>query len=295
MKNVIEHYYNIYAEDYKKVKNKILFKNNSEYELIKYTGNINQLLEVYNVLILYNMYCHEIILNKDNNLVTYYNGDNYILIKKNICDKNFVNLNNIFNYDININDNRRVAWKDLWQERMDYYEKQMSEFGFKYRKLRESFNYYCGLCEVAISLLNYVDYKNVRMNIAHRRIFYKEKIEEFTNPLNIIIDNITRDISEYIKFNFMYGEINERETIDYINSIKLSDSEYILLMARLLYPSYYFDLYDDIIQGKNEGKALEKLIKKSNSYESLLKKLYVNLTKKVKIPPIEWLHNSNYF
>lgn len=295
MKNFIEYYYNINVVDYRKLKDKIVFKSSADYELIKYNNNIGKLLEVYNILAKYNLYCHKIILNRDNSLLTYYSGSSYILIEKNVCDEHAVTLDYILNYDISINYNKKVEWKVLWQDKMDYYEKQISEFGTKYKKIRESFNYYCGLCETAISLLNYVDYKNVRMNITHNRIFYKEKIEEFTNPLNIVIDNITRDIAEYIKFSAIYGEIDEHSIIKYMDEIRLSNSEYILLLARLLYPSYYFDLYDSIIQGKNSENDLEKIIKKSNSYELLLKKLYTNLKGKTRIPPIEWLHNSNYF
>ncbi|MBO7536368.1 MAG: hypothetical protein J6T34_04455, partial [Bacilli bacterium] len=173
-------------------------------------------------------------------------------------------------------------WKNLWEQKLDYYEYQISELGLKYKKLRNSFSYYSGLCECAINLLNYVNYDNVRMNIAHYRI--GKRIDEFMNPLNITIDNITRDIAEYLKSN-MITEFD----------FNLTNDEYILLMARILYPSYYFDVYDKIIKEDIEEKEIDNIIKKNNSFELFLIKTYKYLITKSNMPRIEWLHNSNYF
>ena len=283
MKNFIKYYYNLDIEEYEEKNNNIKFiVNDIHYELTEYNGNIEELMNIYNVLITNNIYCHEMIPNKDDYIVTNYNSINFILIKKYRYDANAVNLSTIKDYDININVNKKVNWKNLWEQKLDYYEYQISELGLNYRKLKDSFSYYSGLCECAINLLNYVDYNNVHMNIAHYRI--PNTIDEFMNPLNITIDNITRDIAEYLKSNM---------TIEF--DFNLTNDEYILLMARLLYPSYYFDMYDRIMKDDIDENEISNIIKKNNSFELFLVKTYKHLITKSNIPRIDWLHNSNYF
>ena len=296
MKNFIKYYYDLDMENYTEINNNINFViDGAQYELTKYSGNINHLIYIYSILITYNVYCHEIILNKYDSIITKYNNDDYVLIKKHINDTGYVTLNTIYNYDVFIHSDKKLNWKALWEEKLDYYEYQISELGLKYNKLRESFGYYLGLCECAISLLNYANINNIRINISHKRINYKEEMVDFTNPLNITIDNITRDIASCIKSNAIYGNINIDYFIKYIDKINLTSDEYILFMARLLYPSYYFDVYDKIIQGIIPEETIETIIKKSDSFELLLKKLYTYIKKKSNIPVINWLQNSDYF
>ena len=169
---------------------------------------------------------------------------------------------------------KRVNWKELWEEKLDYYEYQMSELGLKYKKLRESFSYYSGLCECAIGLLNYTS-NEVAMYATYKR--------------GKVMDSVTRDIAEYIKYEFFYNN-NEVQ----VGELYLTDDEYLLLMARLLYPSYYFDAYDNIMSGNIAENEIDNIIKKSDSFESLLKKLYKFIKQRSNIPNIDWLY-SNYF
>lgn len=294
MKNFIKYYYNLDIEKLKIIDDNVYFTADGiNYSLIRYNGNINDLMKIYSILITYNVYCHEILLNKDNSVIANYEGYNYILLKKHVDDYGQVAISNIYSYDIFIRMNEKINWKNLWEQKIDYYEYQISELGLKYKKLRESFSYYSGLCECAISLLNYINYKNVRMNVAHKRIKHNEQITEFTNPINITIDNITRDIASFIKNNFIYGELTIDRAIDYIKNAKLTSDEYILFLARMLYPSYYFDMYDSIIQGMASEDDIVKLLKKSNSFELLLKRLYMFVKERSNTPSIDWLY-SNY-
>ena len=285
MKNFIKYYYNLDLEIYEEKSGNITFTvDKMHYVLTECNRNIEELMNTYNTLITHNIYCHEIVPNKDNFIITNYNNKNYILIKKYINDSNLLSLKTIKDYDINISVNKTVNWKLLWEQKLDYYEYQISELGAKYKKLKDSFSYYSGLCECAINLLNYVNYSNVRMNIAHIRINADMSVDEFLNPVNITIDNITRDIAEYLKSN----------TSDIIE-FELTNDEYILLMARLIYPSYYFDTYDRIIKGDKDESEVETIIKKNNSFELFLVKTYKYLSMKSNIPKIDWLHDSNYF
>ena len=65
----------------------------------------------------------------------------------------------------------------------------------------------------------------------------------------------------------------------------------LLFFARLLYPSYYFDVYDDIIQEKVNEESIKKYIEKNISYEIFLKDIYKYVKLKYRMPEIEWLEN----
>ena len=122
--------------------------------------------------------------------------------------------------------------------------------------------------------------------MTHKRI---ETIDDLFNPLNIIIDNKTRDIAEYIKVNFFTDNIDIDEVTNFIKSNLFLSDEIILLLSRLLYPSYYFDMYEKFYRGNNGEKDLEKIIKKNAEFEAFLKSVYNDVKVLYKIPQIEFL------
>ena len=64
-----------------------------------------------------------------------------------------------------------------------------------------------------------------------------------------------------------------------------------MLWARLLYPTYYFDLYEQIMNNNKKEECLIKIIDKVNNYEKFLKKTYLELSKYGNIEKISWLTN----
>lgn len=290
MKNLINYYYSLLVNDYKKTNQRFTFKiDGKNYEFIPFYGDINKFYKIYLLLINNNKYCHEVVFNKDKNLLTFYDNKPYILIKKNICIDSRVDINEIINYDIPIYLDSGIDWKKLWEEKIDYYEYQMNQLAVKYKILKKSFDYYIGLSETAISLLNYVNIKDVKYFVSHRRITENEMLDDFFNPLNIIIDNRTRDIAEYIKVNYFNGIIIENEIFSYLDDLNFNYTENLLFFSRLLYPSYYFDMYDKVIQGEINEEKIQFYIKKNTSYEVFLRKVYVYIKNKYKMPEIEWL------
>ena len=57
----------------------------------------------------------------------------------------------------------------------------------------------------------------------------------------------------------------------------------------MLYPTYYFDLIEEIIKGKKKDDDLSELINRAYEYEKLMKKLYRFYKTFLSIPTIEWL------
>ena len=292
MKNLIGYYYNLALGEFKKKDDYYVFEiDGKNYQFVPFFGDSNILYKIYLIIKSSNIYCHEIILNKDNSILTLYNNKFYLLIKHNINIDKYVDINEIINYDIITRGEYKLNWKNLWKDKIDYYEYQMSQIAFKYPILKSTFNYYIGLTESAIALLNYVEKSKINYHICHRRIRYKEKLCEFFNPIEIIIDNRARDIAEYIKINYINDNLDIREIYGIINFSSFDYNEIILFMSRLLYPSYYFDLYDRIIQGKLSEKKIEFYINKNSTYEQLLKEIYSYLKNKnfATLPEIDWL------
>lgn len=199
-------------------------------------------------------------------------------------------MEDIIKYSISIYAPYEFNWKVLWENKIDYYEYQISQLGIKYKLLKESLGYYIGLSENAINLLNFVNSKKVKGYVCHKRIKYKDSLDEFLNPVNVVIDNRMRDIAEYVKAQFFYAEFRETWVFDYLEQANLSYDEGLIFLSRLLYPSYYFDLYDEVIQGKLSEERVNTCIKKSVQYEHFLKKIYIFLKRMYNIPEVEWLN-----
>lgn len=288
MRNTLIYYYNLYCNDIIKSNgNYKLIIDNSLYYLVKYDGNINLLSNIYDYLIKHNIYCHEIILNKAKTYITNIENTNYILIKI-YCKIDKINYLDIVNYNIVLGKNK-CNWKELWINKIDYYEYQMNQFRKKYPVLYSSFVYYSGMTESAIMLVSMVDKNMFDTYIEHNRIYKNTSSLDFYNPLNMIIDVKVRDIIEYFKQQFFYVEnpiINVKNYLDYV---KLSNDEATLFMARLLYPSYYFDIYDEIIQGKSNENKIKLITNKANEYEEFIEEVYTYIRIKYRIPEIEWL------
>lgn len=287
MKNVINYYYGIIVNEFKKTQSSFIFEmNNSKYEFIEYYGDVNKLISIYSTLKFYRKEVTEIIINKQNSIITYYENKPYILLKKTNFSNNEIELSDIVNYDSNVYVKEELNWKKLWIGKLDYYEMQLDEFGIKYPILKESFNYYLGLSEIAINLLNYVDMKNLNYYISHKRI---ETKEDLFNPLNIIIDSRARDIGEYIKTKYFYDKFETGQLEEFIVNSRFSKDEILLLLARLIYPSYYFDIYEKVFINNEAEKELNKIIKKNADYEAFLKDVYNSVRQFYSIPQIEFL------
>ena len=64
-----------------------------------------------------------------------------------------------------------------------------------------------------------------------------------------------------------------------------------MLYARLLYPSYYFDIYEDVMNNDRNEEDLVSIVSKCNSYELFLKEAYLEISKYAPIEKVDWLIN----
>ena len=140
MKNAINYYYNLNPYDIHQINKIYKFKIlNNNYIVYPYNRKIEELDEIYELHIYLNsigIYCHKIILNKDNQILTYINGIQYVLLQTNIEKNNIkiqdiTNLSNISIRELQYQKIKRKEWKKLWENKIDYIEYQISQFGKK--------------------------------------------------------------------------------------------------------------------------------------------------------------------
>ena len=293
MKNTINYYYNLNINTiHQKEKNYYFKVDNKNYLLLK-CSNIEELDDIYRL----NMYLsqilpvHRIVLNVNNEVITKINDSNYLLLGL-FSNNNKINLNNIIELSniripFSVDKLKRNDWYNLWIKKVDYFEYQLSQIGKKYPLIRESFNYYIGLAENAIILVNNIDFNNIPLGLSHRRI--TNMSFNLYNPLNIVIDARIRDVCEYFKFCF-FNNIDismELELFLSYNSFNIDEAK--LFLARMFFPTYYFDLYEKIIDNEIDEREIKKITIKADNYEKILKQIYYHF--KNNQLNIEWLEH----
>lgn len=304
MKETIEYYYNIkidklYIE--KDVYHFIL--NNEDYYFLFFKRTNEDLKDIINCIIELKqkgIQCHNILININNEYLTKIEDVNYVLVKVTNKDE-IISISDMIGYNKKLvlngskNNLYRNNWSYLWSSKIDYVEQQLKEI--KTNKIIESsIDYYIGLCENAIYYVNNVNKKYElslidKIVLSRKRIFYPNYVLNYFNPLTFIFDLEVRDIGEYIKSYFFSGEDALTELITYLKSVKLSIYSYNMLFARLLYPSYYFDIYESIINSNEDSQKLIDVIAKCNEYEIFLKKAYDLISSYAPLEDISWIKN----
>ncbi len=303
MKNIIEFYYNIRIDEIHNKDDYYFFVLNKNHYIFKpYFDDIDKTLDIYklNRLLSERTNIDNIILNRYGNPITKVNNSFYVLILSN--NRNNFTLADISNManvsDINnqpLNKLERNNWEILWANKIDYFEMQVHENAKKYPLIRESFDYFIGLSENAISYLVNTK-REVSPTIYDMKVISHNSLNNsLYDPSNIILDHKARDVAEYIKMSFFNNNLNIfKELEEYFHYNYYSIFGIRVLFARILYPSFYFDLYDGIISGKNDEKQLNMIIDKINDYEIYLYNVYLFLKRFYDIPMVDWLKKTRY-
>ena len=237
----------------------------------------------------------KVIVNQLGNYISNYNGISYILMRIYADNNKQISINDIDYLGNSLYTNKiNSNWGVLWSKKIDYLENLISQFGKKYPIMVNSFNYFVGMAENAISYFNSIKFtENYSYYISHKVMNIDKVVDCFYNPLNIIFDYKVRDIAEYIKKVFfcidydkskIYNEINK-----YFSNNKFTKTDIKLLIARLLYPSFYFELYEKIlVEGQNE-KIILDVVSNLDDYEKYLNGIINYFKKQYGVDDIKWL------
>lgn len=294
MKNVLNYYYNINPENLIQVgeNNYSFYLDYHKFYLLKLTRPKDDLDELVKVFQNKSKYFHRIIMNKFGLISTKVEKEEYVLLKIVGTENEEVTITDILNSRIVIEGNtilNRNTWGVLWERKTDYLEYQVSELATNYKVIHRSFSYYVGLAENAIEYFNMLNTNGGVLTISRRRVRYPLYIRDYNDPLELVVDYSVRDIAEYIKSKFFEGEDVLQDIDILIDKDVLSSLEYNLLFSRLLYPSYYFDQMQFVLEKEADEDSLLKYIESCNDYERILRLVWLKFSKKCPMIKIDWL------
>lgn len=307
MKDHINYYYHLNISDVEDWGSIYRFQLNHEFFYFvpfkRSERELQDLLQVCSELKQKGIHCHDIIPNRYGSFLTNLYQENYILLKV-IGDPyleydlpSIININSnliLMKEQLKLYQNR---WGKLWSDKIDYFEYQVHELGKDKPFLLDTFSYYVGLGENAIEYANmtaqnYLPNSNDRIVLSHKRIGYPNYELNFLNPLSFLFDLEVRDIAEYLKSSFFKGE----DSLSLLQSVLRLKSFSIyslsMLYARLLYPTYYFDIYEQVMSDKEKESALDKIVDQAENYEKFLKDAWFLIAKYAPIERVEWILNE---
>ena len=297
MKRIIEYYYSFKNIDINKISNEYFFKYNNKKYIFMPTRRSNEELKILSDILRNNKKYNKIIYNIFNQLITLVDGKQYILVEK---------INNYSIEKINIeemikiyriqnkkeyNPILRTDWYTLWTKKIDYILYQREHIRGKYQIIEEYLDYFIGMAENAISYykntIDTMQYNDIYA-LSHRRVKSALKTKYY-NIDDLVIDYPVRTLSEYLKYLFFNDNINFLDAYKFISKINYNQFLYQLLYARMLFPSYFFDVYEEIVNNNLSEKEVIPIINRIQKYEQFLKIIFYVINKKTKIPQIEWL------
>ena len=287
MKNFILLNYNIEVD--KIYSDKYFFVNDEKIYIIrtnKKDKEIDYLAALSNELFLNGIKVNTFIINNEKKYFTKKDNINIVLLRVNEYENDF-NINDIIRFQ-NINsDLENVNIIDKWSKTIDDLENELVDYNEEYQLIQNSIDYFIGMGENAISLLNNHKDKIVNDSIGHLinyKVFNKCILN---NPFNFIKINKMYDIANYIKYKLLTNRIDYDEIDIIINNN--SDIENIYLFSCMMFPNIYFDLVNNIIKENETEETLNKIINIIKDHRILLINMQNSMKNVKDVKLITWL------
>lgn len=300
MKNFINYYYgfnihNIYFSD-----GKYFFYNEQVRYVLKpcYNLNISSYYDELKPQLEKYTYFFTIVLNRENNYITWIENKPYILLKINIVDNDKISIfdikNNLF-LEINnkLSTINRFPWIKLWENKIDYFEQWLFVKQEGYKKIYPLFHYFVGIAENALLYLKESEKEESKepsdqLVVSHDRLGINYELYDYYDPSNIIIDHASRDISEYIKSMFLHRVWDLDLIKQYLKQYYFSRYGIRMLFARVLFPSFFFDYLEKMITNSSDIDLLY-LESRADEFQSFIKDISLFFYENYNIPMIPWL------
>ena len=292
MKNFIFNNYDINIKDiYKYNGNYYFFVNDEKVYIVKYKGKeeyLKKLFDLTNDLYYKNILVNTFILNNRNQFYTM-KADSYIILMKENNNYTNIELNDLFKF-ININtslDSYNIISE--WSSEIDTLEQELIEYNKEYSIIQNSIDYFIGIAENAIELMNnYKDLIDINNNSIGHKVSYK-LFERNTlyNPFLFIKTNRMYDISNYIKYKFVNNNIDYNEISDIFRMC--NEYEESFLFACLMFPSNYFDLVKKVLIKEESEDKIMFYINRIDKYKDLLVYCKSLVKNNINIKLINWI------
>ena len=285
MDDLLKYYYDLKNIDIINLDNNYLIMDSDDYSYLLYevNNNINLNQIINNYKIINNSYYSDLIINKTKSYITNIDNKYYVLLKLKGIINEQLSLKELVNNNIKYRVNtKNINLNEIWSKKIDYLEYQVSQLSNNYSEILNSFSFFVGLSENAISFLNInnINYNNTHKTISHLRVKVNTLFIDYYNPLNIIIDYDIRDYAEYIKSKILITDDIDFDIKYILNNANLSNDDIKLFYARLMFPTMYFDLVEDILIDKKDEKILDKCLELVPRYINMLKDVYLEIINK---------------
>lgn len=299
MKKMIEYYYKFKNIELSNIGEIYFFNYYNKKYILFLCRRTDVELKAINLLLNNNKIYNKIIPNTFNQLTTFIKGKKYILVEKiNNYTNETIDMKDIIKeYKVidvkDYNSLLRNNWYDLWTKKIEYIEYQREHIKNKYIIIDQYLDYYIGMAENAIGYYKITidtfkeNNKNV-LTLSHRRINSILK-SDYYNINDLIIDYPVRNISEYLKYKFFNDKLDNKEIISIFSNINYNELLSRLFYSRMLFPSYFFDVYEKIVNDDLPEREIIPIINKIKKYEEFLKNIFYLINKKTRIPVIDWL------
>lgn len=288
MKNMIMYYYDFKELVSFRREGKYFFRSGENVFSLERITNRAEILDVAQLLSYYgDARYYKIKKNIYNSFVTTIQGYEYILVQYRIFSFNLAEelIKNVKSVPDKIPINYS-NWIELWSQKLDYYEYQVQHILGVYPIIDESIYYFLGMGETAIAYLKYnFSFQRKPLYISHRRI----NSQSYFHPLNVIVDYKARDVSEYFKHLFYSNQYLGFDFFNFFQQFQFDYDDYILIFSRLLFPSFYFDQYDEVVNTKGGEDAFKEFVKKIVPYEEFLRNIHLVICRFIEIPKVDWL------
>ena len=281
MKEFIEYNYDLRCDDLAILNNLLYFKHLDKFYII---SNFNrdevEFEKVLNYLISNNLKSLKVVMNKKGSYISEFNGKKYVVMESD-CE------NEIIDFPICIGGliNENNYWNEIWENRVVQLEKHKSELSLN-KDIFYILNYYIGLIEICIYNYNLLIRKYGQKNglsIQHNRIEFPMYSFSYYNPVNYLFDFEFRDFAEYLKMRFFYSDFSTDEAISVIDNYNFDNFSINMFFVRLIYPTYFLELYDMQNQNNVYSDLFNDLLKKSSQYENFILKLITAMSSKYEI------------
>lgn len=287
MKNFILLNYNIEVD--KIYSDKYFFVNDEKIYIIrtnKKDKEIDYLAALSNELFLNGIKVNTFIINNEKKYFTKKDNINIVLLRVNEYENDF-NINDIIRFQ-NINsDLENVNIIDKWSKTIDDLENELVDYNEEYQLIQNSIDYFIGMGENAISLLNNHKDKIVNDSIGHLINYKVFNRCILNNPFNFIKINKMYDIANYIKYKLLTNRVDYDEIDIIINNN--SDIENIYLFSCMMFPNIYFDLVNNIIKENETEETLNKIINIIKDHRILLINMQNSMKNVKDVKLITWL------
>lgn len=276
--NLISFLYDMNIDCIRKDNNDYVFSYNDFFYIFKNVSISEENIAYLNNFINDSNKFHYLIKNRYGKYLSLFNNKYYVLMKVRF------NINRLLLFDDISGDNKYVysymkrndfSWINLWKNKIDQVEYFIDNNFVSVNDLC-IINYYLSLSEQAINYFN-EKVKNgfFPITLCHKRLKKSSDLYDYYCITDCVFDHYVRDIAEYVK-NDLY-QSKKIELSDYRNINNIEDKD--LLISRLLFPSYFFDVFDDFVINKKDFKDFSSYFVDMYIYEDNLNKIIEYLLK----------------